>query len=1240
MKSRRIFIAVPAIILMAALAVMVLAACDIIGSHSHNYVMQWDETYHWQECTQSGCPTKTKDKAEHSFDGKNVCTVCGYVKGTAVPDNPDDLSVAGCTYVFDHAELLLDGSSNAQSAELQKQFESGMSGATMTFSKDGTCSSTQSGKTSHGAYKQDGAKLTVTIDGATSEMTVTANSISVTSTMPWFVGSAKEVTVTFVFVKGSGQTPDQPSVPDDGTIRCKHEASNLRHITDSEDSTCSKAGWELDIYVCTGSNIDPHKGAYFCGKVFATLEDAAKDDFIDIISEETYKMECGVGNFASYREALPLAAHTPVTDEAVEATCVTQGKTAGSHCDVCGAVLEEQRDTGFAEHNYADEVRLGSASSDTIKTCSVCGKLENADIYYKMTQNADGSSYTLEKASGAGLAGNIDLPCEYNGSPVTAISERAFAECEIEGVTIPECVTLIGAGAFENCEKLASVTWNAKNCTTGAEVGYRNDINGTIFAGCTNLKTVTFGETVESIPDYAFFGGLGHVGGEQYLRSLLPIESVSISSSVTQIGERAFSDCTSLLSLTFAEDSRLATIKDYAFLNCSKLTQAILPKGITSLGMAFGGCDKLEEFSLPYTGNGSWEKHFGYVFQTPNGRDVGADLAYFVPKSLKTVILTGGSSVEAAMFENCENIQNITLPDSVTSVEQGAFATCKNLQSITVDEGNAVYCSLNGILYNAAKTEIILVPKAITGSVTIPEGVSSIGDRMFSYHINLTSIVLPNSITSIGKEAFYCCYKLVQVVNLSDLPIAAGFSDYGYVAYYAQNIYNSLDFDSHLQTQDEYTFYEDGETVYLLGYNGTATELQLPASFNGRNYAIGEYAFYGNKTITSVTLSDGVDSIGAVAFGGCTSLESVTIPDSVTSIGEEAFDDCTSLETIIIGNNVTSIGAFAFSSTAYYRNQDHWSGDILYIGKYLVEAKSAVSGKYTINPGTKVIADRAFNGCTDLTSVTIPDSVTAIGESAFGRCTSLSEIIFEGNSQLKSIGSYAFEYCAAAIDWGKIPTIQEIGSSVFYGYQGKSLTIPNSVTSIGELAFENCTSLESLYINDLVAWCNIDFGNEEANPLYYAHNLYIMGAPTYDLMIPEGVTEIKAYAFAGFGGWSINISNSVASIGKYAFCGSAAAIGWGNDLAIHEIGENVFSGYLGTSVTIPSSITLIDPYAFSNCRNLTSVTFDNWLWWKVAVSGDMESAMDVTVNDPVKNAQDLTDNYCSLYWKRFDQQND
>ena len=781
---------------------------------------------------------------------------------------------------------------------------------------------------------------------------------------------------------------------------------------------------------------------------------------------------------------------------------------------------------------------------------------------------------------------------------------------------------------------------NAKNCSTGAEVGYHRDINGTIFAGCTGLKTVTFGETVESIPDYAFFGGLGHVGGEQFLRSVLPIESVSISSSVTQIGERAFSDCTSLLSLTFAEDSRLATIKDYAFLNCSKLTQAILPKGVTSLGMAFGGCDKLEKFSLPYTGNGSWEKHFGYVFQTPNGRDVGADLAYFVPKSLKTVILTGGSSVEAAMFEDCENIQNITLPDSVTSVEQGAFATCKNLQSITVDEGNAVYCSLNGILYNAAKTEIILVPKAITGSVTIPEGVSSIGDRMFSYCINLTSIVLPNSITSIGKEAFYCCYKLVQVVNLSDLPIAAGFSDYGYVAYYAHNVYNSLDFDSHLQTQDEYTFYEDGETVYLLGYNGTATELQLPASFNGRNYAIGEYAFYGNKTITSVTLSDGVDSIGAVAFGGCTSLESVTIPDSVTSIGEEAFDDCTSLETIIIGNNVTSIGAFAFSSTAYYRNQDHWSGDILYIGKYLVAAKSAVSGKHTINPGTKVIADRAFNGCTDLTSVTIPDSVTAIGESAFGRCTSLSEINFEVNSQLKSIGSYAFEYCAAAIDWGKIPTIQEIGSSVFYGYQGKSITIPSSVTSIGELAFENCTSLESLYINDIVAWCNIDFGNEEANPLYYAHNLYILGVPTYDLMIPEGVTEIKAYAFAGFGGWSINISNSVASIGKYAFCGSAAAIGWGNDLAIHEIGENVFSGYLGTSITIPSSITLIDPYAFSNCRNLTSVTFDNWLWWKVAVSSDMGSAMDVTVNDPVENAKNLTDNYCSLYWKRFDQQND
>lgn len=156
-------------------------------------------------------------------------------------------------------------------------------------------------------------------------------------------------------------------------------------------------------------------------------------------------------------------------------------------------------------------------------------------------------------------------------------------------------------------------------------------------------------------------------------------------------------------------------------------------------------------------------------------------------------------------------------------------------------------------------------------------------------------------------------------------------------------------------------------------------------------------------------------------YSNITESDIVVIPDTyddgingshpVTSIVESAFSNCSGLTSITIGNSVTSIGRNAFSGTAYYNNESNWQDSVLYIGKYLIEAKTSISGVYVIKSGTLTIADYAFYGCSSLTSVTIPDSVTSIGINAFYNCSELTGVTISGS--VTSIGNYAFYNCAS-----------------------------------------------------------------------------------------------------------------------------------------------------------------------------------------------------------------------------------
>ncbi len=264
-------------------------------------------------------------------------------------------------------------------------------------------------------------------------------------------------------------------------------------------------------------------------------------------------------------------------------------------------------------------------------------------------------------------------------------------------------------------------------------------------------------------------------------------------------------------------------------------------------------------------------------------------------------------------------------------------------------------------------------------------------------------------------------------------------------------------------------------------------------------------------------------SIGQYAFNGCSTLKSVKIPEGVTTIGRYAFDYCTKLTSIIIPNTIRDIEEAGFAHC------DNLS--------YL-----------TISNGVINIGNYAFSGCYSLVSVNIPETVTRIGDYAFWWCSGLT-----------------------------------------------SVTISESVTNIGNHAFDGCSGLTKAEFASIESLCKINFGSSNANPLYYAKHLYINGQEITDVVIPNSVTSIGESVFYNCSGLtSITIPNSVTSIGSSAFsnCSSLTSITIPN--SVTSIGESVFYNCSGlTSVTIPNSVTSIGNSAFSNCSSLTSITISN-----------------------------------------------
>lgn len=636
------------------------------------------------------------------------------------------------------------------------------------------------------------------------------------------------------------------------------------------------------------------------------------------------------------------------------------------------------------------------------------------------------------------------------------------------------------------------------------------------------------------------------------------MSGLAIPSTVVEIGQNAFFGCRMLSGLYIPDG--VVSIGDGAFAECNSIASVSIPDSVTHIGdMAFANCYKLNTIDVSKS-NAVYKSVDGSLYT----KDGAALMQYALGKKDKQFTTPDGvKEISSRAFSCSANLTKITLSEGITYVGDFAFSGCGTLEVIFPESlesiGELIFESTDlkfneydNAYYIGSQSNpyfmLICGKSADISSCAINEKTKFIYDFAFFNYTNLKSVIIPDSVTGIGKSVFYACEGMTSAT------IGNGLEKIPYGTFEGCISLTDLSIGSSVSFIDD------------LAFKGCQSldEISLPSSVR----IIGERAFEGCEALTTVTIPMGVEIIKNSAFSDCSALKNMSLSASVTSIGLGITSGCSNLESIYVSPENT---AYVSMDGNLYSVSD--SALMIYVCKKNEE-------EFSIPDGVKKIAPKAFDNWISLKKLNIPASVIDIDSSSFTRFNILKEITVDNNNPMyKAIdgnlysrdGSVFIHYCRAneRSEFELPSDVTEIADYAFLTCNLKSIKLPASLEKIGNYAFQSATRLEEIHFGNHLKSIgnNAFFGCSSLNYISFGNGIESIGSSAFN-----GCTSLDV----------LRISDSVKSIGSSAF--------W-NCTSLRE-------------VLIGNGVQSIESYAFGNCTKLEKIYYNSSKseWDKISVN--------------------------------------